>query len=198
VANLTRNFILAPPDVRSREAGSFIAQLDDQSQRLTEDTRTLTPAALAWQPAPGLNTIGMLLAHIAIVEVFWTQVGPLGLSAYESESVLGIGVDDDGMPLPEGALPPPNLQGKGIAYYDDLLARARAYSRGVLVGLTDADLDREVRRTRRDGTVHLSNVRWVLYHMVEHLAGHYGQINLLAHQHRALAGAADRPQPVTG
>jgi hypothetical protein len=28
-------------------------------------------------------------------------------------------------------------------------------------------------------------LRWTLYHMLEHLAGHYGQILLLRHQYRA-------------
>jgi hypothetical protein len=35
-------------------------------------------------------------------------------------------------------------------------------------------------------------MRWILYHMVEHFAGHYGQINLLAHQARIVRGAAER------
>jgi uncharacterized damage-inducible protein DinB len=164
-----------------------MAQLEDQTTRLTEDTRSLTPAALAWQPAPGMNTIGMLLAHMAIVEVFWTQVGPLGLKEYECESVLGIGMDDDGMPCPDGGGPPAGLQGKGIAYFDDLLSRSRAYVIRAASSLADADLDREIVRQRRDGTTHATNMRWILYHLVEHYAGHYGQINLLAHHHR-LAG----------
>src|SRR5262245_1362340 len=108
---MTREVLAMPTGFRSREAASFVAQLDDQSKRLTEGTRGLKAAALEWQPAPGLNTIGMLLAHIAIVEVFWTQVGPLGLSAYETESTLGIGVDDDGMPLAPGGGPPATLRG---------------------------------------------------------------------------------------
>lgn len=193
MTTLLRSVIIPPSDFRSREAGSFIAQLDDQSERLIKDTRALTPAALEWQPAPGINTIGMLLAHIAIVEVFWTQVGPLRLSEYETESVLGINIDDDGMPLPEDGLPPAVLKGKDIAFYDDLLARARAYSRPALAALTDDDVASEFRRTRRDGTVQETNVRWILYHMVEHQAGHYGQINLLAHQFRSETATADRP-----
>jgi uncharacterized damage-inducible protein DinB len=185
---LTRSFILSPPGFRSREAGSFIAQLDDQTARLTEDTRDLAPAALVWQPLPGMNTIGMLLAHIAIVEVYWTQVGPLGLERFETESVIGIGLDDDGMPCPEDGGPPAGLQGKDIAYFDDLLARARAYTRRAVTALTDADLEREVVRKRRDGSTNTTNMRWILYHVVEHFAGHYGQINLLAHQYRLAAG----------
>jgi len=184
MTTITRELLVIPGGCRSREAASFIAQLDDQSARLAEDIRALTPEALAWQPAPGMNTIGMLLAHNAIVEVFWTQVGPLGLKEFESESVLGIGVDDDGMPLAEGGSPPAGLNGKDLAYFTGLLGRARAYSRRAIAALGDTDLEREINRTRRDGSVHVTDMRWILYHMVEHFAGHYGQINLLAHQHR--------------
>ena len=188
MATLVREVLVMPSGYRSHEAASFVAQLDDQSGRLTTDTRALAPAALEWQPAPGMNTIGMLLAHIAIVEVFWTQVGPLGLTSFESESVLGIGVDDDGMPLPAGGSPPATLHAKDLAFFDDLLARARAYSKQAIARLDDDDLEREITRTRRDGSGHMTTMRWILYHMVEHQAGHYGQINLLAHQYRLMAG----------
>jgi hypothetical protein len=30
------------------------------------------------------------------------------------------------------------------------------------------------------------NVGWALYHAIEHFAGHYGQVNLLRHQYRAM------------
>ena len=188
---LEREVLVMPPGFRSREACSFIAQLDDQSARLTADTRHLDPAALEWQPAPGMNTIGMLLAHIAIVEVFWTRIGPLGitsLDAYELEEALGIDMNHDGMPLDEGAAPPATLRGKDLAWYDALLARARAFAKAAAARLTDEDLERQVVRTRRDGVIHETTVRWILYHMVEHFAGHYGQINLLAHQYRVTAG----------
>jgi uncharacterized damage-inducible protein DinB len=180
---IEREVLIMPAGFASREAASFIAQLDDQSARLAADTRGLTPEALAWQPAPGMNTIGMLLAHNAIVEVFWTRIAT-GQTDYRVDGVLGIGMDDDGMPLAEGGLPPAALRGKDLAFYDDLLARARTFARTTLAAFTDADLEREIKRTRRDGNQHETTVRWILYHMVEHFAGHYGQINLLIHQHR--------------
>jgi hypothetical protein len=70
MTTIVRKVLEMPAGFRSKEAASCFAQLDDQSARLTEDTRQLTPEAIAWQPAPGMNTIGMLLAHIAIVEAF--------------------------------------------------------------------------------------------------------------------------------
>lgn len=176
--------IVSPPGYASREAGSFMEQLDDLSRRLAEDLTGVTVEELAWQPAPGMNTIGMLLEHNAIVEVFWTQVGPLGLASYAPDDVLGVDMDHDGMPLAAGAAPPEWLRAKPLAYYDDLLARARAYAKAAAKPLTDADLDRKVTRTRRNGEQEILNLRWILYHMVEHFAGHYYQINTLRHFYR--------------
>jgi len=183
---ITLRDILTVPSSPSRELDLFLAQLDDQTRRLTEDTRGLTRTALEWQPALGMNTIGMLLAHLAIVEVHWMQVGPLGRSPSRTDETLGITVDDDGMPLPPRGRPPKGLAGRTLKYYDDLIARARSYTREVSATLTDADLDREVTRTRRDGKVQVLNLRWVFYHVLEHFAGHYGQILLLRHQIRAM------------
>jgi uncharacterized damage-inducible protein DinB len=171
---------------RSREAALFVAQLDDQSRRLIEDTRALTPAALEWQPAPGQNTIGMLLAHAAYWEVFWTRMvledRPM---PFEVRNVLGLDREEIGTPLPADGRPPAGLAGRGVAYYYDLLARARAHTREIAQNLTDADLEREVIRQRPDGSQNAIMVRWALYHMLEHLAGHYGQVNLMKHLNRA-------------
>ena len=185
----TRYAIEPATGFHSREAALFVAQLDDQSRRLIEDTRALTPATLDWQPAPGQNTIGMLLAHIACWEVFWTRMvlenRPM---PFEVRDVLGIASGDAGTPLPADGRPPAGLAAKDIGYFHDLLARARAHTRGVARDLTDPDLEREVTRQRPDGTQNSVTVRWALYHMLEHLAAHYGQVNLLKHLQRAGRG----------
>lgn len=166
----------------STEVASFIAQLDDQARRLTEDTRGLTREALSWQPAPGMNTIGMLLAHNALVEVFWTS--HMMEIPFECRQVLGIDEQDEGMPLPEDGKPPAALAGKDLAFFDDLLAKARTFIKQHAARLRDSDLDAVIVRKRPDGTeVHIEK-RWILYHLLEHYAGHYGQINLLRHLHR--------------
>jgi uncharacterized damage-inducible protein DinB len=176
----------------SAEAGSFVAQLDDQSRRLSEAIRDITPEELGWQPEPGMNTIGMLLAHLAIVDVFWSGV-PGGYDQDQAQKELRITFDDDGMPLPEDAPPPVGLQGKDLTFFDDLLRRARAFLKERIVSLTDADLDREIVRRRDDGSERTVNVRWILYHILEHFAGHFGQILLLRHLYRTqrmMAGTA--------
>lgn len=177
--------------IAAREAGSFLAQLDDQNRRLTEDTRGLTPDDLSWQPHPGMNTIGMLFAHLAIVEVYWLLVATESVTddfEQRVRSVIGIGPDDDGMPAAADTRPPTTLAGKDLAFYDDLLARARRHTRAIVQSWSEADLDGMVERvSRRDGSRWQMNRRWILYHVLEHLAGHYGQINLLRHLQRARA-----------
>ncbi len=168
----------------SREATSFLAQMDDQSRRLFEDLRGVTTAELRWQRKRGMNTIGMLLAHIAIVEVYWLMIAAGRMTEAAVRDVLRFGVDDDGMPLPPGKRPPAGLTGKTLAFYRGLLGRARAYARRTAGRWPDAEMERVVARRRRDGRMSSHNVRWILYHVVEHEAGHYGQILLLRHLYR--------------
>jgi uncharacterized damage-inducible protein DinB len=184
--------IMAPvPGTASPIAGLFLWQLDDQSRRLTEDTRGATPAELEWQPSPGMNTIGMLLAHIAAVEVGWIRAAVFGLDR-DSGEVLGLTKRQIDMPLAAGAGPPAALAGKALPYFDDLLARARAFTRTSIATLTDADLDRRFRTPAswEPGSEFEGTIGWALYHILEHEAGHYGQINLLRHQFRSNAATA--------
>jgi uncharacterized damage-inducible protein DinB len=184
--------LLEPPaGYASREVASFMAQLDDQSRRLREDTRGLPEEALSWQPAPGMNTIAMLLAHIAIVEVYWIAI--LSGEPDPCERVIGVDMMGDGMPIAPDGLPPDSLAGKPLAHYDRMLSRARAYARRRVRRLGPAALAGKVRRTRQDGEVWTHSRRWILYHLLEHFAGHYGQILMLRHHWRALRGAEAEP-----
>jgi uncharacterized damage-inducible protein DinB len=179
----TPDRVLAPlPEFTSPEASLYVAQLDDLTRRLREDVREATPEQLAWQAAPGTNTAGMLLAHMAIAEAYWAAMA--AERAFVCEKVLGIGADDDGMPLPDGGLPPQGLAGKSAAFYFDLLLEAREYTREAVTPFTAADLAQPIELRRRTGTVP-ANRHWILYHMVEHFAGHYAQVNLLLHLQRA-------------
>jgi uncharacterized damage-inducible protein DinB len=188
MTNVVRSHIAPLPGFKSREAGSFLSQLDDQLRRLREATRGLTPDDLMWQPGPGMNTIGMLLAHLAVVEVWWTMVVIEENPEGDVRRVLGIGADDDGLPLAEDAPPIPLLNGKDLAFYDDLIDRGRAYFKQVVRDRPDEDMERTFTRERPDGTVRELNVRWYYYHVLEHFAGHFGQILLLRHMLRTRAG----------
>lgn len=182
--------ILEPsPEYRSATVARYLWQLDDQTRRLVQETGDATPEALAWQPAPGANTMGMLLAHVAVAETHMASVLIEGRPDSDVLGVLGIGPDDDGLPLPAGARPPAILAGKDVAFFHDLLRRAREHTRRIAIPLTEADLDRRVVRRPPDGTTRHSNVDWAFYHLVEHLAGHRAQILLIQHLHASRAGA---------
>jgi len=189
---LIQRIMASAPGTASPIAGLFLWQLDDQSRRLAEDTRGARSDELAWQPGPGMNTIGMLLAHIAAVEVGWLRAAVQSLDR-DSIEVLGISKREIGLPLPDDGAPPPSLAGRDLPYFDDLLARARQHTRQAIAALTDADLDRRFRTPATwepgGGGEFEGTIGWALYHVLEHEAGHYGQINLLRHQYRARAAA---------
>jgi uncharacterized damage-inducible protein DinB len=176
------------PGFRSDSVARFLWQMDEQRRRLLQDTRGLTAEALGWQAAPGMNTVGMLLAHIAYAENHLAQIGLEGKAASDTKAAIGLSEEEEGMPLAPGAPPAPALAGRDLAWFDALLERSRAYTHRVAAALTDADLGRLVVRPRPDGSERVFNVGWVLYHMLEHEAGHHAQINLLRH----LARTADR------
>jgi uncharacterized damage-inducible protein DinB len=179
-----RHLLPLPRGFRSREAASFSAQLDTLTRYLLRDLDGIVTAELGWQPKRGANTIGMLLAHLAIVEVYWLQVAADQVDAAAAVRALGIGMDDDGMPLPPDGRPPRALRGWTLADYRALLQRSRRRVRRVARGLTDSDLDLRRRQHRRNGRIRETSVRWILFHVVEHFAGHYGQVLALRHQYR--------------
>ena len=165
------------------EVALFLAQLDDLTQLLWRDLRRVTPAELAWQPGPGQNSIGMLLAHIPIVEVHWTLVAIEDWSAENVRRRLGIALEDDGIPLARNAEAPAHLRGRTLEWYRALMRRGRGVLKREMARYRPADLVRVVRRTRANGQKTTQDARWILYHLVEHFAGHYGQILMLRHQY---------------
>lgn len=181
---IVERLIGLPRGYRSEEAASFLAQFDALSGSLWQDLAGITAAELAWQPRRGTNTVGMLLAHLSIVEVYWILRATSGYTDAALSAVLGIGVDDDGMPVPADGGPPATLKGWTLADYRALERKARAFARRRARALAPADLERKFRADRRNGERRRYNVRWTLYHLLEHYAGHYGQILLLRHLYR--------------
>ena len=175
-----------PTGYRSDVSARYVWQLEDQTRRLFEALQGATAEELAWQPAPGNNTIGMLLAHVAVAEAHMAAIGVEGRADSDVVGVRGITVDDDGLPLPEDGTPPAVLQGKDLAWFRALIDKARAETVRIAHQVTDADLSRRiVRPPRPDGGQRAFNVEWMLYHLIEHFCGHSGQILMLRHLYRA-------------
>ena len=172
-----------PRGYRSREAALFLAQFESLSRIMWQDLAGTTVAELAWQAGPGQNSMGMLLAHMALVEVIWIQRAGAGTDYAALPKVLGIALADSGMPLPAAGRPPASLRGWTLADFRALHRRARAFAVRATKRMEDADLERVVTTTLRSGDRMRVNLRWILHHLLEHFAGHYGQILLLRHQY---------------
>ena len=164
-----------------KQVASFATQLDDQLRRLKIETEGLTTKQLQWQPHKGVNTVGMLIAHLAIVEVWWINVAaneipgePDGEKMFKE--IVGIGGDDDGLPLKKDGVHPKVLKGLSLKQYLKMLDKARASVHTELRTWKDKDLQKTFRLRKFDITK-----EWTVYHVLEHFAGHYGQILLLKH-----------------
>jgi hypothetical protein len=159
---------------------SFAAQLGDQLTILRKNTADLETRHLEWQLHPGVNTAGMLLAHLAVVDVWWIRLAPHETPPEECDGIMrdiiGIAMDDDGLPLSRDGKHPQTLTGKTINDYMRMIDAARAVTDRELRQWRDTDLARTYRL--RDRTI---SREWTAYHVLEHFCNHHGQILLLRH-----------------
>lgn len=164
-----------------RTVGYVARALDEHLTKLKRITDGLTVGQLEWQERPGHNTIGMLLAHCAVAESYWTCVFDSGKPITPDgdemvRGILGIHPDDDGLPAKPDSTHPATLKGKTLADYYLLLDKARAASHRALRTWTDDKLTATVTRGERSTTY-----AWVLYHVLEHFVEHTGQVQLIKH-----------------
>ncbi|MCX6833252.1 MAG: DinB family protein [candidate division Zixibacteria bacterium] len=159
--------------------GLFAAQLDDQLARLKKEVATLTVEQLEWQQKPGMNTIGMLLAHLSLVEVWWIKIAPNQIE-WEPEGKALIqkicGIEDDGLPLPAEGVHPTYLKEFTAEKYLAILAKGRRVIYTEMKKWRDKDLDKFYTLGKKQ----LSRT-WTLYHVLEHFSAHFGQILLVKH-----------------
>ena len=92
------------------------------------------------------------------------------------------------MPLAADAKPPAALAGRTLEWFDDWLARARAFTKATVAPLTDETLATPFRLPWDDGEIE-ANASFVVYHVLAHYVLHRGQIHLLRHQYRDRSGA---------
>lgn len=160
-----------------RLVGIWAAQLDDQLDILEHVVAGLGVADLEWQPRPGVNTIGMLLAHLAVVEAYWIQA-VAGDQHDDADRVvrrcIGIGTADDGMPLAADGQHPQSLAGREPDTYLGLLKAARRATHEVLRSWHDHQLDQTCEIEK-----HTVSRAWIVYHVLEHFCCHLGQIRVL-------------------
>ncbi|TFH65806.1 MAG: DinB family protein [Candidatus Zixiibacteriota bacterium] len=160
--------------------GLFAAEFDDQLERLKKEVGSLTVDQLEWQQKPGMNTIGMLMAHLSLVEVWWIKIAPNQIE-WEPKGKALIqkicGIEDDGLPVPAEGVHPIYLKGSTAEKYLAILAKGRHVIHTEMKKWRDRDLDKLYTLAK---TNHFSRT-WTLYHVLEHFASHFGQILLVKH-----------------
>jgi uncharacterized damage-inducible protein DinB len=132
----------------------YLQRLEDLQNRLHRDVRDLSAEAMDWSPGLEMNSVAVLLAHIA-------------------------GVLQEGMDIALSAPPrrvrAQEFQTRGVLSAE-MLHRLDAvidYARGTLPRLGLADLDQE--RQDEDGTV---TCGWALLHALEHAYLHLGHVQI--------------------
>lgn len=163
--------------------GLFASQLDDQLVRLKKEVKDLTVKQLQWQPKPGMNTIGMLLAHLALAEIYWFKVAPKELK-WDPEGKKIVfkvcGFEDDGIPLPKKGGHPSYLKGYSADKYLLILSKGRRLIKTEMKKWRDKDLDKLYALGKKFQASRTATA----YHVLEHFCSHFGQILMLKHMMR--------------
>lgn len=177
-----RSLVIAPRDAASADIGRALWIIEDVRVRTKQSLAGIPPAALDWSPAPALNSIGTLLAHIAAIEADWLYT------------------DVRGQPFPPDIatlLPPAVREADGhltrvgdraLANHLATLDTIRARVRETFEGMSDE----EYRRVRRLDAYEVTP-EWCLYHLAEHEAAHRGELETV----RTLAEAALVASPLS-
>jgi len=166
-----------------KRVGLYAAELDDQLKRLKNNIKGLTVKQLEWQLRPGMNTIGILLAHLALVEVWWIRVAPKEIPwGDEAKKIMSkaCGIEDDGIPLAPDAKHTKCIKGFSVDKYTKMLTSVRRGIHREMKTWKDRDLDNPYKL----GKNHSFTRNWTLYHVLEHFAQHFGQILMLKHMMR--------------
>ncbi len=132
----------------------YLQRLEDLQRRLHKEVRDLPAEAMDWSPGPEMNSVAVLLAHIA------------GLLHEGIDITLGD---------PPGRVREQEFQTRGVLSAEMLrrLDTVIDYARRALPRLGLEDLDKE--RKDEDGTV---TCGWALLHALEHAYLHLGHVQL--------------------
>lgn len=164
--------LITPPSDYDPTVARWLWALNDNRRRTLEVIAGLSESALNWRPDEEANSIGTLLYHIVAIELDWLYVEILERSDYGDAvaALLPYDVRD-----PAGHLTP--VYGESLSAHLARLTASRDLLLTELRTLTAADFYRARRFEAYDVTP-----EWVLYHLLEHEAGHRGEIGELRRQ----------------
>ena len=151
--------------------GKYLTLMDDVRARIIEYVKDLNADQLSWFANDRCESIGTLLLHIAAVERSWI-----------GEDIFRKPMGEEWKPAFALRFGMPQISGKELTYYLEILKKTREETKEGLTTLSDADLTREVTpldAESEDNAASRFTVEWILYHVLEHEAHHKGQIALM-------------------
>jgi len=146
--------------------------LTDLRERTVAVLDGLDERLLTWRPDPAANTIGTLLYHIVGIELDWLYAEILERPDYGPEVTALLPYE---LREPSGRLLP--VEDESLANHLARMSAARQLMHAALRTMTEDDFYRMRRLPPYDVTP-----EWVLYHLIEHEAGHRGEIAELRRQ----------------
>lgn len=166
------------------DVGRWLWALQDVRRRTLETVEGIDQRLLDWS-GNDENAIGTLLYHIALIEMDWLYADLL-CRPFPEHVIAEFPQDHR---LPDGRLTP--MTGVPLTKHLARLQRTRAWFLRELEGMTL----HEWRRLRApEGADYQATPEWIVYHLIEHEAGHAYQIS----QMRKRAERAERAERSRG
>jgi uncharacterized damage-inducible protein DinB len=154
------------------ESNNYLQRIEDLRGQVRDLISGLPAEALNWRPLEGdaVNSLAVLVAHIAGAEHFWIA------------EVVG------GLPSTRDRDAEFATQASDVSELSHLLENTGAETRDVFATLTEPDLDGT--REARGRTI---PVRWCILHVIDHTALHLGHMQLT---YQLLAEGQSEPSPL--
>jgi uncharacterized damage-inducible protein DinB len=165
MANDRERLVIVPPADVHQEIGRFLWMMEDVRAITKRCVEGISQAALDWVPDPAANSIGTLLYHIAGVEVSWLYEEALA-QPYPNDIVALFPYEDRDA---SGHLI--LVRGVGIAEHLARLDAVRAHFLAAYGAMTLEEF-----RYARPMPKYDVTPEWIAYHLIEHEAGHRGEI----------------------
>jgi uncharacterized damage-inducible protein DinB len=138
---------------------AILDRLDELHRSIRETLNDLPAEALDWSPAPEMNSLSVLIVHLAGAERYWVGDVVQGIPSFRDRDA--------------------EFRAKGLSAgaLAQRITDLESYERLVLGNLDLASLEEE-RISPRDGR--RTTVAWALSHALEHTAIHVGHIQILS------------------
>jgi uncharacterized damage-inducible protein DinB len=148
------------------EVGRWLAAMEDARRDTLRELEAVTPEMVDWRREAPLNSIGVLLYHIALIEADWLldDIEGRGEPPRWVADLLPYADRDDGGRLTR-------IDGQPLATHLDRMARIRAFLIDELRDMTADELHAPRSRARYD-----VSPAWVLHHLLQHEAEHRSHI----------------------